>query len=110
MASIYGGYFGAGQGIVLMTIVTLSGVEDAQEANAIKNAVATFVSLIAVVILAFRGLILWNYGALMVVGAIIGGFAGGKLAKILSKRVLRNFVLLVAVFLTVVYFWRTYAR
>jgi uncharacterized membrane protein YfcA len=110
LASIYGGYFGAGQGIVLMTIVILSGVEDAQEANAIKNAVATFVSLIAVVILAFRGLILWNYGLLMVVGAIIGGFLGGKLAKVMSKGVLRNVVLLVAVFLTVVYFWRTYAR
>jgi uncharacterized protein len=103
-------YFGAGQGIVLMTIVTLSGVEDPHEANAIKNAVATFVSLIAVVILAFRGLILWNYGLLMVLGALIGGFAGGKLAKVLSKRVLRTFVLVVAVFLTVVYFWRTYVR
>jgi uncharacterized membrane protein YfcA len=110
LASIYGGYFGAGQGIVLMTIVTLSGVEDPQEANAIKNAVATFVSLIAVIILGFRGLIVWNYGLLMVVGAIIGGFAGGKLAKVLSKRALRAFVLVVAVFLTVVYFWRTYAR
>src|ERR1700694_4772868 len=50
LASIYGGYFGAGQGIVLMTIVTLSGVEDVQEANAIKNAVATIVSLIAVIV------------------------------------------------------------
>ncbi len=110
LGSIYGGYFGAGQGIVLMTIVTMSGVDDLQEANAIKNAVATFVSFIAVVILAFRGLILWNYGLFMVVGAIIGGFAGGKLAKVLSKRVLRSFVLLVAVFLTVVYFWRTYAH
>jgi uncharacterized membrane protein YfcA len=110
LASIYGGYFGAGQGIVLMTIVTLSGVEDLQEANAIKNAVATFVSLIAVVILAARGLILWNYGLLMIGGALIGGFAGGKLAKSLSKHVLRTFVLVVAVFLTVVYFWTTYAH
>jgi uncharacterized membrane protein YfcA len=109
LASVYGGYFGAGQGIVLMTIVTLSGVEDLQEANAIKNAVATFVSLIAVIVLASRGLILWHYGVLMIVGALIGGFAGGKLAKVLSKTALRNFVLTVAVFLTVVYFWKTYA-
>src|ERR1700738_1238630 len=78
LASVYGGYFGAGQGIVLMTIVTLSGVEDLQEANAIKNAVATFVSFIAVVMLALRGLILWKYGLLMVAGAVIGGFIGAK--------------------------------
>jgi uncharacterized membrane protein YfcA len=110
LASIYGGYFGAGQGIVLMTIVTFSGIEDLQEANAIKNAVATFVSLIAVVVLAFKGLILWNYGLLMVVGALIGGYAGGKLAKVLSKQMLRQFVLLFGSFLTVVYFWRSYVH
>ena len=108
LASIYGGYFGAGQGIVLMTIVTLSGVEDLQEANAIKNAVATIVSLIAVIILALKGLILWKYGILMVVGAVLGGYLGGKFAKGLSKQSLRYFVLATASFFTVVYFWTTY--
>jgi hypothetical protein len=109
LASIYGGYFGAGQGIVLMTVVTLTGVEDVQEANAIKNAVATCASLVAVIVLSMRGLILWNYGLLMVGGALIGGLAGGALAKILSKNVLRRVILCVAVVLTAVYFWRTYA-
>jgi uncharacterized membrane protein YfcA len=110
LASIYGGYFGAGQGIVLMTVVTLSGVEDVQEANAIKNAVATFVSLIAVIILAFKGLILWNYGILMIVGAILGGYLGGRFAKGLSKQALRYFVLISATFFTVIYFWKTYVH
>ena len=110
LASIYGGYFGAGQGIVLMTIVTLSGVEDLQEANAIKNAVATIVSLIAVIILAFKGLILWKYGILMVLGAILGGYLGGRFAKGLSKQALRYFVLSIASFFTVVYFWNTYVH
>jgi uncharacterized protein len=110
VGSIYGGYFGAGQGIVLMTIVTLSGVEDLQEANAIKNAVATIVSLIAVIVLAFKGLILWNYGLLMVLGAILGGYLGGRFAKGLSKQALRYFVLTAATFFTVVYFWRTYVH
>jgi uncharacterized membrane protein YfcA len=110
LASIYGGYFGAGQGIVLMTIVTLSGVEDLQEANAIKNAVATIVSLIAVIILASKGLILWNYGILMVVGAMLGGYLGGRFAKGLSRHALRYFVLATASFFTVVYFWTTYIR
>ena len=110
LASIYGGYFGAGQGIVLMTIVTLSGVEDLQEANPMKNAVATIVSLIAVIILAFKGLILWKYGILMVFGAILGGYLGGRFAKGLSKQALRYFVLSIASFFTVVYFWNTYVH
>jgi uncharacterized membrane protein YfcA len=110
LASIYGGYFGAGQGIVLMTVVTLSGVEDLQEANAIKNAVATIVSLIAVIILAFKGLILWNYGLLMIVGAILGGYLGGRFAKGMSKTALRYFVLASAIFFTVIYFWKAYVH
>lgn len=110
LASIYGGYFGAGQGIVLMTVVTLSGVEDLQEANAIKNAVATIVSLIAVIILAFKGLVLWNYGILMIIGAILGVYLGGRFAKGLSKQALRYFVLAAASFFTVVYFWTTYVH
>jgi uncharacterized protein len=109
LASIYGGYFGAGQGIVLMTVVTLTGVEDMQEANALKNAVATVVSFIAVVVLAFKGLILWGYGILMVIGALLGGYGGGKLAKVMSKKLLRGFILTIALLLTVYYFYKTYA-
>ena len=104
LASIYGGYFGAGQGIMLMTILTLTGVEDVQEANALKNAIATIVSLIAVIVLAFKGFILWKYGMPMIVGATIGGLCGGKLAKRLDKKTLRAIVIVVGTMLTIVYF------
>jgi uncharacterized membrane protein YfcA len=105
-ASIYGGYFGAGQGIVLMTILTLTGVEDVQEANALKNAIATVVSLIAVIVLAFKGFIVWKYGILMIIGATLGGLFGGKLAKRLDKKTLRAIVIAVGSFLTVWYFYK----
>ncbi|MDB5776356.1 MAG: sulfite exporter TauE/SafE family protein [Herbaspirillum sp.] len=107
LASIYGGYFGAGQGIVLMTILTLSGIEDVQEANALKNAIATIVSLIAVIVLAFKGFIIWKYGLLMIVGATIGGLYGGKLAKRLSKTVLRTIVIVIGTLLTGWYFYKS---
>jgi uncharacterized membrane protein YfcA len=105
-ASIYGGYFGAGQGIVLMTILTLTGVDDVQEANALKNAIATIVSLIAVIVLAFKGFIVWKYGILMIIGAIIGGLYGGKLAKRLSKKTLRTVVITIGTLLTIWYFYK----
>jgi uncharacterized membrane protein YfcA len=105
-ASIYGGYFGAGQGIVLMTILTLTGIEDVQEANALKNAIATVVSLIAVIVLAFKGFIIWKYGILMIVGATIGGLYGGRLAKRLSKKTLRAIVIVVGTLLTAWYFYK----
>jgi uncharacterized membrane protein YfcA len=108
LASIYGGYFGAGEGIVLITILTLSGVEDVQEANALKNAIATIVSLIAVLVLAYKGLIVWKYGILMIIGATIGGLYGGKLAKRLDKKMLRAVVIIVGSLLTAWYFVSPY--
>jgi uncharacterized membrane protein YfcA len=105
-ASIYGGYFGAGQGIVLMTILTLTGVDDVQEANALKNAIATVVSLIAVIVLAFKGFIIWKYGILMIIGATLGGLYGGRLAKRLNKATLRAIVIGVGSFLTAWYFYK----
>jgi uncharacterized membrane protein YfcA len=104
LASVYGGYFGAGQGIVLMTILTLSGIEDIQEANALKNAIATIASFVAVIVLAIKGLIIWKYGIWMVVGATIGGLFGGKLAKRLNKTALRAIIILVGGLLTLWYF------
>jgi uncharacterized membrane protein YfcA len=106
LASIYGGYFGAGQGIVLMTILTLTGVDNVQEANALKNAIATIVSLIAVIVLAFKGLIIWKYGLLMIAGATLGGLYGGRLAKRLDKKTLRTIVICVGSFLTAWYFYK----
>ena len=106
LASIYGGYFGAGQGIVLMTILTLTGIDDVQEANALKNAIATIVSLIAVIVLSFKGLILWKYGILMIVGATLGGLYGGRLAKRLDKKTLRAIVICVGSLLTTWYFYK----
>lgn len=106
LASIYGGYFGAGQGIVLMTILTLTGIDDVQEANALKNAIATIVSLIAVIVLAFKGLIVWKYGILMIVGATLGGLFGGRIAKRLDKKTLRAIVITVGSLLTIWYFYK----
>jgi uncharacterized membrane protein YfcA len=106
LASVYGGYFGAGQGIVLMTVLTLSGVDDIQEANAFKNAIASLCSLIAVIILAFKGIIIWKYGILMIIGATIGGLFGGKLAKRLDKKTLRAIVIIVGSLLTIWYFYK----
>ena len=105
-ASIYGGYFGAGQGIVLMTILTLTGIDDVQEANALKNAIAAIASLVAVIVLSFKGLIVWKYGILMIIGATLGGLYGGRIAKRLDKKTLRAIVICIGSLLTAWYFYK----
>ena len=82
----------------------MSGVSDVQEANALKNAIATIVSLIAVIVLALKGFILWKYGIPMIIGATIGGLFGGKLPQRMNKKVLRAIVIVIGTLLTVSYF------
>ncbi len=108
VASIYGGYFGAGQSIVLLTILTLNGIEDIQEANALKNMISALSSLVAVIILAIKGYIVWDLGLMMIVGAMCGGYIGGSIAKKLNKKWMRALVITFSSFLTMVYFYKVY--
>ncbi|MGQ3673224.1 TSUP family transporter [Xanthobacter sp. TB0136] len=80
LTALYGGYFGAGLGIMLMAILTLLGVRDVQEANAVKNAMATVVTSAAVMLFVVTGSIAWAQGSAVLLGAIVRGYAGARLA------------------------------
>jgi hypothetical protein len=86
---VYGGYFGAGLGIMLMAILTLLGVRDVQEANAVKNAMATVVTSAAVMLFVATGSIAWTQGSAVLLGAIVGGYTGARLARWIPPLALR---------------------
>src|SRR5262245_34419099 len=71
--SLYGGFFGAGLGVMLMAGLLLLGVDDPQKNNALKNLLATVVTSIAVVVLAGSGLVAWPQTLAAFAGAVIGG-------------------------------------
>lgn len=104
VASVYGGYFGAGLGIMLMSIFTLAGVPDVHEANALKNFISTIVYAATIVALAGSGLIVWRYALPMFLGAVIGGLYGGKLARKLNPILLRTIVVATGLALSIYYF------
>ncbi|HBP5995044.1 sulfite exporter TauE/SafE family protein [Pseudomonas aeruginosa] len=89
LTALYGGYFGAGLGIMLMAILTLLGVRDVQEANAVKNAMATVVTSAAVMLFVATGSIAWAQGSAVLLGAIVGGYAGARLARWIPPLALR---------------------
>jgi uncharacterized protein len=102
--SIYGGFFGAGLGVMLMAGLLLLGVQDPQQNNALKNALATVVTSVAVAIFAFSGLVAWSQTACAFVGAIIGGLLGSRLARLMSPRLLRLCVIAFGLGLSACYF------
>jgi len=106
--SVYGGYFGAGVGILLMAALTLVGESDTQIANAQKNLLSALINGTAVLIFVVQGAVIWSYALSLMAGAIPGGFLGAHAARSLSKKWLRICVIAVGTLLTAVYFQRVY--
>lgn len=89
---IYGGYFGAGLGILTLAAIAILAPDDMQHANAVKGMLALLINSMAVVIFVASGLVEWGPAVVMAVCAIGGGYAGVSLARRLSAQVLRNMI------------------
>jgi len=103
--AIYGGFFGGGIGIVMLATLSLMGMENIHEMNALKTLLATLINGVAVVIFALNGAVYWPQGLLMVVGAIIGGYGGAYYARKLDPRLVRRFVIVVGFVMTAYFFF-----
>ena len=88
LVATYGGYFGAGIGILMLGSFSLMGLRDIQKMNAIKTPLAAIINATAFVFFAFRGLVVWPLAILMAAGSIAGGYGGARLAKHVNPRVL----------------------
>ena len=107
--SLYGGFFGAGLGVMLISGLLLLGVHDTQHNNALKNLLATAVTSIAVVVLAGSGLIAWPQTLVAFAGALVGGLWGSRLARLLSPAHLRVIIIALGTVLSL-YFAHKYYR
>lgn len=101
--TIYSGYFGAGQGVILMAFLTIFTNDDMVTTNLRKNYIATLANLSALIVYIFSGMIDWSFGAVMIIGALIGGYIGGRFANVISAKILRVIVTITGVLLTLKY-------
>jgi uncharacterized membrane protein YfcA len=96
-AGVYGGYFGAAQGILLLAIMGLGLPESLQRINAVKNVLAGLVNLVAALIFVFVAHIAWDAALLIALGAVCGGVLGARVGRRLPPAVLRGVIVLVGV-------------
>jgi uncharacterized protein len=96
-AAIYGGYFGAGLGIMLLAILGLLVDEPLNRLNLTKQALSLVINVVAAVFFAFSGLVVWSFAAVMAVASLLGGNLGGRVADRLHPKVLRVVVVLLGV-------------
>lgn len=99
--AMYGGYFGAGIGILMLASLSVMGLRDIHRMNGLKTILATLINMIAFVFFAIKGLVVWDLAVLMAIGAIIGGYAGARLAKRVDQRYIRAFVIVVGLVVSV---------
>jgi uncharacterized membrane protein YfcA len=95
LVGIYGGYFGAGIGIVMLATLSLMGHTNIHQMNGLKNLLGTCINGVAAVYLAFVGLVLWPDAVVMAVAATIGGAAGASVARRMGHTAVRRLVVVV---------------
>jgi uncharacterized membrane protein YfcA len=95
---IYGGYFGAAQGIMLLAILALSLNDDLQRINALKVVLTGLVNLVAGIVFVIAAHVAWGAALLIAVGSIIGGFLGARYGRRLPENALRAVIVVVGVF------------
>jgi uncharacterized membrane protein YfcA len=93
----YGGYFGAGQGILLVGVLGIGLDEDLQRVNALKNVLAGLVNFTAGVVFVFAADIDWAIAGLIAAGSIVGGAIGGTYGRRIEPNVLRALIVIFGV-------------
>ena len=92
---VYGGYFGAAQGIMLLAILGVALDESLQRINAIKNVLAGLANLVAGIVFVLVAHVAWLPVLLIAIGSALGGFIGARVGQRLNPGVLRGLILLV---------------
>ncbi len=108
VVSIYGGYFGAGIGILVIAAFDLIGLTDIHSILPLKNALSGALRAVAVVVFLVEGNVDWEYGLVMATGALIGGYIGGHLGHRMNRTLVRIVIVVLGFGMAAYYFWKIY--
>lgn len=106
IAAVYGGYFGAGLGVIMLAVLGLALDDTLTRLNALKSALALTINLAAALFFVFSGEVVWPAAAVMAVGALLGGAFGGRIATRIHPTTLRRSVVIIGVFIAIIYLVR----
>ncbi|MFK0246698.1 sulfite exporter TauE/SafE family protein [Amycolatopsis azurea] len=95
LIGIYGGYFTAAQGVMMVAVMGMLMSESLQRLNGVKNALSAVVNIVAGAIYAFIAPVSWPVVALLAVGSTIGGQIGAKIGRKLPPKVLRGVIVVI---------------
>jgi uncharacterized protein len=106
LVGIYGGYFGAGIGILMLAALGIIGMTDLHQMNGLKNILAVCINGIAAIYFVMSNAVVWNDVFVMMVGAIAGGWLGSRVAYRYGRTFVRRAVVMIGIFMTIALFVR----
>jgi len=101
LVAVYGGYFGAGIGILMLAALGLLGMTDIHQMNGLKNLFALSINGVAAVYFIVAGMVHWPEVSVMVVGAVAGGYGSAGIARRLGPRFVRRTVIVIGLAMTI---------
>jgi len=102
--AVYGGYFGAGIGILMLVILGTLGLTDIHAMNGLKNFFGICINSVAAAYFIVRGAVVWPVALVMIIGAILGGYAGAHFARRIGKEKARLAVVVIGFGITILLF------
>ena len=108
LVALYGGYFGAGIGILMIGALSFISPGDIRHVVALKNLLSGCTRGVAVLVLIIQGTVDWNYAAPMAVGGLVDGYVGGMVSHRANRRVVRSIVIAIGFIASAYYFWKLY--
>jgi uncharacterized membrane protein YfcA len=105
-SAMYGGYFGAGNGILMLAALGLLGLNELHRANGIKNFLGICINSIAVLSFALAGLVVWQDALVMAFGALAGGYFGATMAVRVGQAWVRKGVIVIGLIIFVAMIWK----
>jgi len=104
--SIYGGFFGAGMGIIIFALLGFAGIKNVNQINGLKNIITISINLSANIYFISSGLVSWDYAVILFIGSLFGGYIGSKTASRLPSSIIRAVVIICGIIATIVLFRR----
>ena len=90
--AVYGGYFGAGQGVLMLAALQFMGFTHIHQMNALKTVLGSSINAVAVLVFLFSGKVVWDVAVVMIAGAILGGYFGARWSLRVSPQIIRLLV------------------
>lgn len=108
--ALYGGYFGAGIGILMLAVLGFIGLNNIHQMNTLKTVLGSLINLVAAVYFVFAGLIHWQKAGVMTVGAVAGYFLGAHYSQRISQTRVRQIITAIGFLLSAITFYKEFVE